>query len=80
MNLTVRYRVTINFHSVQFFFNTDPYNLGFADIDAADNVIYDLEKYILMRNSLSVKYNFKTTCLSLNARHYWSTAPLPQNT
>lgn len=75
-NLTVRYRVNdkLSFRAISFF-NTDPYNLGFADIDAADNIIYGLRKVHTYENSLSVKYNFKNDMfITLNARHYWSTA------
>jgi len=64
--LTLRWNFTYSF---------DPYNLGFVDIDPQDNIIYGLRYRNTYINQVTVSYIFRNDMyISLNARHYWSTA------
>lgn len=48
-------------------------NVGFADFDDADNVIFGKRNITTIENSLSSKYSFsKKSWINLVARHYWS--------
>ncbi len=56
-------------------YNFDPYNLGFADIDDNDEVIYGLRRLNTYINQITATYIFKNDMyVSINARHYWSVA------
>jgi hypothetical protein len=72
----IRYRINDKFN-LKFTtgYSFDPYNLGFVDIDGNDNIIYGLRRTNTYENQLTATYTFKNDMfLSLNARHYWSTA------
>lgn len=76
VNATLRYRVNdkLSFKAVSYY-GYDPYNLGFADIDQNDDIIYGLRILNTFENSIQAKYNFKNDMyVTLNARHYWVTA------
>lgn len=54
-------------------------NAGFADIDAAGNIIFSRRNRNTVDNRLNAKYNFnKRTGITFTARHYWSTVKAKQ--
>jgi len=75
-NMLIRYRINDKFTlrlTTEYHF--DPYNYGFADIDDSGNVIYGLRKLNTYVNGINAQYLFKNDMsVSLNVRHYWSTA------
>jgi Domain of unknown function (DUF5916)/Carbohydrate family 9 binding domain-like len=74
-DVSIRYRASNKLNvKYAFSFYYDPFNYGFADIDANGDVIYGGRKLHTYINLLSANYIFtKDMSLSLVARHYWNT-------
>jgi hypothetical protein len=72
---SITYRVNDKLQfSYAYSYNHDSYNVGFADIDENNNIIYGGRKLIIHENTLSMQYMFKNDMsLNLNTRHYWNT-------
>jgi hypothetical protein len=48
-------------------------NVGFADFDASDNIIFGRRNRSTVENTLEFKYNFNSKMgLNTRVRHYWS--------
>ncbi len=71
-----RYRFNDNLTiKITSYFAFDPYNLGYADTEPNGNIIYGVRRLYTLENILGINYTFKNDMyISLNARHYWSTA------
>jgi hypothetical protein len=75
LGLGPRYRASDKLSFSYFLnYNFDPFNVGFANFDTANNIIFGGRRLITYENTFTTKYIFKNDLsLSVNARHYWIT-------
>ncbi|TAL58064.1 MAG: hypothetical protein EPN85_12460 [Bacteroidetes bacterium] len=75
IGLNPRFRASdkLSFH-YSFNYSLDPFNVGFANFDTTNNIIFGGRRLITYENTFTTKYIFKNDLsLSINARHYWIT-------
>ena len=73
--LGVLYRINDKMQvKYNFSYNHDSYNIGFADIDQNNDIIYGGRKLITYENNLTIQYLFKNDMsINLISRHYNNT-------